>query len=140
MAAWRLPLAYLLAMATIAAWASLWTRHGNTVVCEEDGQELPPALQVDLEMTDRKPHHFCSIVCAQRWLIAQAAEKLKAATVRDALTGEPLDAYAAFFVQNDIVTNHANGNNIHAFRFRTDAQEQIRRFGGQFIEDPLAAP
>ena len=91
-------------------------------------------------MADGVQHHFCSVECARRWLAAQSGAAVKAATVRDALTGQPLDSYAAFFVRSEIVTNRANGNNIHAFRYRTEALDHIRRFGGESIADPLGAP
>jgi len=103
-----------------------------------DGQELSPALRVDLTMSDGASHIFCTIACAQTWLANQPTATPKEATVRDAITGEPVDAYTAFFVQSKMVTNRANANNIHAFRFRTDAMEHIRQFGGQLIADPFS--
>jgi hypothetical protein len=133
-------LAYLLLAAIVAMGTSLWTRHVASGRCEQDGQELPPALRVDLEMADGSEHQFCSVECARRWLVAQSGTVLKAAVVRDALTGEPLDSYTAFFIRSEIVTNRANGNNIHAFRYRTEALDHIRRFGAELIADPLAAP
>ncbi|MGA2033941.1 MAG: hypothetical protein ABSG68_16965 [Thermoguttaceae bacterium] len=102
-----------------------------------DGQDLSPALRVDLKLADGASHAFCTIVCAQEWLASQPHAVAKEATVRDAITGEPLDAYVAFFVRSKLVTNRATGNNIHAFRFRTDAMEHIRQFGGQLIADPF---
>ena len=102
-----------------------------------DGQALSPALRVDLTMADGTSHAFCTIACARSWLANQPHATPKQATVRDAITGEPIDAYTAFFVQSKLVTNRANANNIHAFRFRTDAAEHIRQFGGQLIADPF---
>ena len=93
-----------------------------------------------MRMADGAGHAFCTIECARRWLAEKSSPALKEAVVRDALTGEPLDAYVAFFVESPIVTNQANGNNIHAFRFRTDAMGHVRRFGGQLIEDPFQTP
>jgi hypothetical protein len=95
---------------------------------------------VDLTMADGRSHAFCSIECARRWLALQPGTHPQEAVVRDALTGEPLDAYVAFFVRSKVVTNRANGNNIHAFRFRSDALEHVRRFGGQQIDDPFGVP
>jgi hypothetical protein len=140
MVSWKVGVAYLLLTAIVALGTSVWSRHGATGLCEQDGQELSPALRVDLEMADGTRHQFCSVECARRWLARQSGAVLKAAVVRDALTGEPLDSYVAFFVRSEIVTNRSNGNNVHAFRFRTDAMDHIRRFGGELIADPLVAP
>jgi hypothetical protein len=140
MVSWKVGLAYLLLAGLVAVGTSLWSRRAATGRCEQDGQELSAALRVDLEMADGTRHQFCSIECARRWLAGQSGAVLKAAVVRDALTGEPIDSYVAFFVRSKIVTNRSNGNNIHAFRYRTDAMDHIRRFGGELIADPLAAP
>ena len=131
---------YLTLMALVALGASLWSSYGPGERCEMDGQALPPALRVDLQTADGAAHAFCSIECARRWLAENSSPALKEATVRDALTGEPLDAFVAFFVESPIVTNRANGNDTHAFRFRTDAMEHLRRFGGQLIADPFQTP
>jgi hypothetical protein len=88
-------------------------------------------------MADGTSHAFCTIACAQRWLGQQPGMAPKEALVRDAIMGEPLDAYVAFFVRSELATNRANGNNIHVFRFRGDAMEPIRRFGGELIADPF---
>lgn len=124
-------------MALIALLASLWGGYETQETCEMDGQELSSNLRVDLTMSDGGSHAFCSIECARRWLARQPEPSAKEAVVRDALTGEPLDAYVAFFVQSPVVTNRANGNNIHAFRYRIDAAEHIRRFHGEEIADPF---
>ncbi len=140
MPAWKWSASYLTLMGLVALGASLWGSYGPGEICEMDGQALSPALRVDLRTADGAAHEFCTIECARRWLAENSSAALKEATVRDALSGEPLDAYVAFFVESPIVTNPANGNNIHAFRFRTEAMEHIRRFGGQLIEDPFQTP
>ena len=72
MVSWKIGAAYLLLMAIIALGTSLWSRHVATGRCEQDGQELSPAvLCVDLEMADATHHHFCSVECARRWLAGQ---------------------------------------------------------------------
>ena len=131
------PATYLLLMALIALASSLWREYGAAESCEMDGQPLSPSLRVDLKLADGTSHEFCTIACATRWLAHQPSGTLKEATVRDSISGDPLDAYVAFFVRSKLVTNRANGNNIHAFRFRTDAQRHIEKFGGRLIADPL---
>jgi hypothetical protein len=137
MVARKWPVIYLLLMAMLAAAVCLRGRYGASESCEMDGQPLAPSLQVDLKMADGRWHRFCSIRCASRWLARQAGAAAQEAVVRDALTGEPLDSYVAIFVRSTVVTNPANGNDVHAFRFRTDATEHIRRFQGREIEDPF---
>jgi hypothetical protein len=134
------PVCYLVLMALLALASSLWGRYGASETCEMDGQPLTSSLRVDLRMAGGTRHAFCTVRCAERWLAQQPNATVKEALVRDALTGEPLDAYVAFFVRSKLVTNRANGNNIHAFRFRTDAMEHVRRFGGLLIEDPFQTP
>ncbi len=133
----RWPLAYLILMGLVALASSLWQNGGASECCEMDGQKLSPALRVDLTMPDGTSHAFCTIACAHSWLANQPDTTPREATVRDAITGEPVDAYTAFFVQSKLVTNRASANNIHAFRFRTDAMEHIRQFGGRLVPDPL---
>lgn len=134
------PVAYLALMALVALAASLWGGYETHEACEMDGQELSSNLRVDLKMADGRSYAFCSIECARRWLALQPGTHPQEAVVRDALTGQPLDAYVAFFVRSKVATNPANGNDIHAFRFRSEAAEHVRRFGGQQIADPLETP
>ena len=137
MSTWKWPATYLMLSALIALAAGLWGRYESGKTCEMDGQGLFPSLRVDLKMADAAPHAFCSIECARRWLDRQPGTSAKEAVVRDALTGEPIDAYVAFFVRSSLVTNKANGNRIHAFQYRIDAMEHVRRFNGEMIGDPF---
>jgi hypothetical protein len=130
-------LAYLILVALLALAVGFWNRYGTAERCEMDGQPLSPALRMDLKMPGGAWHAFCTIECARRWLARQPRAVPDEAVVRDALTGEPLDAYVAFFVRSEVVTSRSNGNNIHAFRFRTDAMEHLHRFGGEEIDDPF---
>jgi hypothetical protein len=133
-------LSYIILMGAVALAAGLWRAYGSSEACEMDGQAISPSLRVDLTMADGNSHAFCTIACAQRWLAGRANTAVKEALVRDAISGEPIDAYVAFFVRSELVTNRANGNAVHAFRFRADAMEHVRQFGGQLIEDPFEAP
>jgi len=136
-ASWKWPIGYALLMVLIAAGATLWESRSPVGTCEMDGQPIDPHYEVDLKLADGSWHSFCSILCARRWLDKKKIDYPEEARVRDALTGVPLDAYVAFFVESPIVTNPANGNNIHAFRYRTDAADHIRRFGGHMIDSPF---
>jgi hypothetical protein len=124
-------------MALLALAVGFRNHYGTAERCETDGQPLSPALRVDLKMPGGAWRAFCTIECARRWLARQPRAVPEEAVVRDALTGEPLDAYVAFFVRSEVVTNRSSGNNIHAFRFRTDAMEHLRRFRGEEIGDPF---
>jgi hypothetical protein len=137
MPARKWPLAYLILVALLALAVGFWNHYGTAERCETDGQALSPALRVDLKMPGGVWHAFCTIECARRWLARQPRAGPEEAVVRDALSGEPLDAYVAFFVRSKVVTSRSSGNNIHAFRFRTDAMEHLRLFGGEEINDPF---
>lgn len=121
----------------VALASAQWGGFKGHETCAMDGQELSPGLRVDFVMADGTRPAFCSIQCALNWLARQPGTHPKEAVVRDALTGDPLDSYTAYFVRSKIVTNRANGNDIHAFQYRTDAAEHIRRFGGQEMDDPF---
>lgn len=125
-------LVLLIALAVVS-----WGRTSGSEACAMDGQELFPTLRVDFEMDDGTRPAFCSIRCARRWLENRVEVLPKEIIVRDALSGEPVDSYTAYFVRSEIVTNPANGNNIHAFQSEPDAAEHIRRFGGESVGDPF---
>ena len=128
---------YLLAACLLTLAASLWLDRGRGEACSMCGDPIDPALAVDLEQPVGRWQSFCTIRCAQVWLELRGAGSPVEATVRDALTGAPLDAYTAFFVQSEVVTRKANGNDIHAFQYRSDAAEHARRFNGREIPDPF---
>ena len=125
-------LVLLIALAVVS-----WGGTSESEACAMDGQELFPTLRVDFEMDDGTRPAFCSIRCARRWLENRPGVSPKEIIVRDALSGKPVDSYTAYFVRSEIVTNPANGNNIHAFQSETDAAEHIRRFAGKSAGDPF---
>jgi len=136
-AAWKWPIGYMIVMVLLAAAATVWEQRSPVGSCEMDGQPIDLHYQTDVKLKDGTWHSFCSIICARRWLDAKQIDFPEEARVRDALTGEPLDAYVAFFVESPIISNPSNGNNIHAFRHRTDVADHIRRFGGHEIDAPF---
>jgi len=133
----RWPWIYLLAVAAIAGTADYWGSRAAVKTCEQDGQAIVPELAADIQTATKVWHPFCSILCARQWLGQHPKANPEQMIVRDALTGRPLENSVAFFVESDVVTNPSNGNRVHAFQYRTDAAEHIRRFHGREVDDPL---
>ena len=81
----------------------------------------------------RRTHYaFCCPHCAAIWLGRRPAAAA-AVTVTDEVSGEPVDAAAAWFVRSSVVTVPTTGNRIHAFRDRADAERHAERFLGTVL-------
>lgn len=97
--------------------------------CEFDGQPFVARYVVRLTDPDDRPHEFCSITCAMRWL-ERDRRPPRSVQVVDEPSGTMIDAARAHFVRSSVTTNAVVGNRIHAFADREAALEHARRFGG----------
>ena len=122
---------YLAGLAVIAGLPLLgfWARRDAAPRCALDGVKLDPHYQVQVIDVAGEARGFCCPRCAALWIERQSSPCL-AVRVTDELSGEWVDASAAYFVRSLVVTTAANGNRIHVFRDRAHAE----RFGGKVLE------
>jgi hypothetical protein len=104
--------------------------------CALDGVKINPDYRVEVVDAGGARRAFCCIRCAQIWLGHQSAP-LRAITVTDETSGEPIDAAAAWYVRSSVVTVWTTGNRIHAFRDRADAEKHAATFAGVVLSGSL---
>lgn len=117
-----------------------WYRRKRLPECALDGAAIEPIYAVEIVDSQKNLRRFCCIRCAEYWLAQQTAP-VRDVRVTDEVTGAAVEAAAAFFVRSTIVTNHATGNNVHAFRTQHDAEEHAAANRGRLLRDserPLA--
>ncbi len=100
--------------------------------CALDGAAIESIYAVETEDAEQGLRRFCCIRCAEYWLARQAGAD-REVRVTDEVTGRPVDAGEAFFVRSTVVTNHATGNRIHAFRRRHAAEEHAASHRGRLL-------
>jgi hypothetical protein len=105
--------------------------------CSFDGAPIAAVHRVDLMEGETVRASFCSFACARSFRERPADAWWQ---VRDEISGEPLDARRAFFVQSRVVSVPAAHERIHVFRDVTEALNHCAQFGGARIANPLAAP
>jgi hypothetical protein len=117
-----------------------WSRRGQPSRCAYDGLAIESIYRVEVIRSRDVAHEFCCVRCAQRWL-EKPGTLAASATVIDEASGEQIDARDAWFVRSSVVTNRVNGNRIHVFRDRADAERHAQKFTGEILtgsERPFA--
>lgn len=118
-----------------------WYRRQRLPQCALDGAAIEPIYAVEIVDSQSNARRFCCIRCAEYWL-AQQTNPVREVRVTDEVTGAAVEAAAAFFVRSVIVTNHATGNDVHAFRMQHDAEEHAAANHGRLLrgaERPFAS-
>src|SRR5262249_35426971 len=105
--------------------------------CRLDGAPIEPIRIVELMDRGEVLASFCSFGCARAW---PSPPRTAYWRVRDEVSGAPLDAERAFFVQSRVPSVAARGERIHVFRDATEAMTHCAQFGGARIPNPLARP
>jgi hypothetical protein len=105
--------------------------------CSFDGATIEPIHRVDLMQDGTTCASFCSIACARAW---PAPPPRSSWQLRDEVSGRPVDASRACFVESRIVTVAARHERIHVFLDPSDAMNHCVQFGGARIQDPLIPP
>lgn len=111
-----------------------WYRRQRQQRCALDGAPIEPIYAVEIIDADESQRRFCCIRCAEYWL-ARQPDFGREVRVTDEVTGRMIEAQEAFFVRSAVVTNHATGNRIHAFRTCGDAQEHASDNQGRLLTD-----
>ncbi len=120
--------------------AAAWYRHGaGQGGCALDGTPVDAAYRVEVMDATGQAHVFCCLTCARLWL-KQQSEPPRTVLVTDEVSGQALDAAAAWYVRSTVVTRPTTGNRIHVFKDRADAEKHAEEFAGEVLpqgEDPL---
>ena len=119
------------AVAVCLPVAAHWLRGPPPSGCALDGATIDPAYRVTVVDERGEAHPFCCLRCAQLWLASQPPPRSIAVT--DEVSGEQLDAAAAFYVRSMRVTTPAVGNRIHVFRSLSDAEKHAAAQGGTVL-------
>ncbi|HVX09694.1 MAG TPA: hypothetical protein VHC22_00695 [Pirellulales bacterium] len=109
-----------------------WARRHRLPHCALDGVAIVPIYAVEINSPAQPTRVFCCIRCADYWL-ENEAPRSAVVNATDEVSGRPIDASSAFFVQSRVVTNAVTGNRIHAFADRGDAEEHAAQFRGRLL-------
>ncbi len=115
--------------------AGRWARPRALSGCALDGTRIDPAYRVEITDDHGQAHSFCCLRCAEWWLQRHGAP-VRAITVTDEVSGQPIDAAAAIYVRSRVVTMPATGNRIHVFRTLDDAHKHADSKGGTILSGP----
>jgi len=121
----------VLALALYSRWYMDRTR---TDRCSLDGNRIEPIYAVHLMLDGKVLARFCCIPCAREWPDVPSGAYWR---VTDEITGEPLDATTASFVESSVVTVPSRQARIHVFAHWADAMEHDTRYSGVRIPNPL---
>jgi hypothetical protein len=114
--------------------AGKWARRQREPRCALDGLEVTPLYHVRIVDQAGESHRFCCAGCARVWLAHQDGP-VRTVYVTDEPNGEEIEASSAWFLRSPVRTNPVTGNCLHAFRYRADAEEHVRTFGGEILPD-----
>jgi hypothetical protein len=132
----RFVIIFLVTLILIAVGGTTYQKYYRSSRCAYDGSVIQPIYEVKIYLKDGAENNFCSIYCAANWFNPNA-EKVEKVTVKDEIRGTEISSEMAYFVESELVTNKSNGNRIHVFQRRTDAMEHMKRFNGDYEEDPF---
>ncbi len=124
--------AVVLALALYSRWHASRTRSDR---CGLDGNRIEPVYAVDLMLDGRVTGRFCCVRCASEWPDVPADAYWQ---VRDEITGRPLDATTACFVESSVVTVASRQDRTHVFASWADALGHMTRYDGIRVPNPLA--
>ncbi|HHT9126911.1 MAG TPA: hypothetical protein ACFYD6_14005 [Candidatus Brocadiia bacterium] len=132
----RFIIIFFVALIIIAIGGTTYQKYYRTSRCAYDGSIVPPIYEVKIYLKDGTEKKFCSIYCAVSWFNPNI-EKVEKVIVRDEIRGTEISSEVAYFVESELVTNEANDNRIHVFQQRPDAMEHMKRFNGDYVENPF---
>lgn len=132
----RFIIVFFVTLILIAIGGTTYQKYYLSSRCAYDGSIIQPIYEVKIYLRDGAIKNFCSIYCAVNWFNPNT-EKVEKVVVKDEIRGAEFSSEVALFVESELVTNKSNGNRIHVFRQRPDALEHIKRFNGDFTENPF---
>jgi hypothetical protein len=128
----------ILLIGTLLALASAWYRRQHAIAfCQFDNNRIEPVYEVDLIANDDARWRFCSVYCASQWW-QRSRRDVREIIVRDEVTGKPLDASLATFVESDVVTYLTHGDRVHVFADPEQAQRHAKQYRGRVVPSLFA--
>ncbi|NOT02292.1 MAG: hypothetical protein HOP29_16925 [Phycisphaerales bacterium] len=121
----------VLVISLISRWRVYQSRADR---CNLDGNRIEPVRRVDLVRDGETVQSFCCIRCAGDWPDVPADAYWR---VHDEITGEPLDASNACFVESRVVTVPSRRDRIHVFKNWADALGHCTQYEGHRIPNPF---
>ena len=109
-------------------------RKDNRAHCALDGVLIEPIYHARVVDEEGQSHVFCCLTCAKRWLEARHGLP-QVIFVTDESSGLEIKASEAYFAASSVVTVPTSRNSIHAFANRSDAERQIKQFGGTLLDE-----
>lgn len=141
----RFIIIFFATLISLAVGGTTYQKYYRSSRCAYDGSIIQSIYEVKIylkahpeqsEWDGTEEKKFCSIYCAANWFNPNA-EKVENVLVKDEIRGTEINSEAAQFVESELVTNKANGNRIHVFQQRLDALEHMKRFNGNYVENPF---
>ncbi len=125
--------AFILGLSLFSRWQAIDSHRAR---CRLDGIRIDPIYRVDLLVDNRVQASFCCVKCAAAWPEIPRGAHWQ---VRDEVSGEVLDASAAYFVEGPPLTVPSRQESIHTFRRLWNALDHIGRHGGNLVSSPFSA-
>ncbi|MGR3310033.1 MAG: hypothetical protein ACUZ77_04595 [Candidatus Brocadiales bacterium] len=134
----RFTIIFFTTLILIAVGSTTYQKYYRSSRCAYDGSITQPIYEVKIYLKDGEGgvKNFCSIYCATKWFNPNI-EKVKNVIVKDEIRGTEIDPEVAYFIESELVTNESNGNRIHVFQQRPNATEHMKRFNGDYAENPF---
>jgi ribosomal protein L24E len=104
--------------------------------CDYDGVKIEPLYGVYFTLQNGTEKKFCSIACASMSFPA-LKKQMREVRVVDEPSGNKIDASQALFVESEVVTVLHVKNRIHVFAKKEDALKHIKKFKGNWVENPF---
>ena len=131
----------ILAGCGLAALSQAYLNRAYRDRCHWDGTAIQPIFKV--EWTAGKAgavsHRFCCICCARSWMGATKVRQGRF-SVRDEVSGLPMDALSGYYVLSASATEAATGCRIHVFREPLQARAHLLKHDGRPLPCPLQVP
>ena len=122
---------FVLLLALLGRWRLAGARADR---CSLDGSRITPIYRIDLMLGEKVERSFCCVRCARDWPQAVRDGYWR---VRDEVSGQPLDAGRAYFVESGVVTVPSRQDRVHVFKEWAAAMDHATMYGGERIPNPL---
>ena len=128
----------ILAGCGLAALSQSYLNRAYRDRCHWDGTSIQPIFRVEWtpDNAGSVSRQFCCICCAQGWMSA-AQTRQGRFSVRDEVSGLPMDALSGYYVLSASVTETATGCRIHVFREPLQARAHLLKHDGRPLPCPL---